>query len=90
VDVDAIDRVFGAFASEQGFTWLPALPRLREDYQAEGEDLFFRFDGHLNHRGNRVVADYLAAVLVERFGDRLQHPRAPVPAGPVWEVSDPG
>ena len=89
VDVDAIDRTFAEFAREQGFTWLPALPRLRQDYRAEGKDLYFRFDGHLNSRGNRVVADYLAAALVERLGDRLQHPQAPVSAESVWEISDP-
>ncbi|MGH6900631.1 MAG: SGNH/GDSL hydrolase family protein [Geminicoccaceae bacterium] len=83
VDVDAIDRVFAAFASEQGFTWFPALPKLRERYRAEGDDLFFRFDGHLNNRGNRAVAAYLAAVVVERFADRLRHPPAPAPAGSV-------
>jgi lysophospholipase L1-like esterase len=83
VDVEAIDRVFAAFASKQGFTWLPALPRLRELYRADAEDLFFRFDGHLNNRGNRAVADYLAAVLLERFADELQHRGRPVPAGSV-------
>jgi len=83
VDVAAIDRVLGAFADAAGFTWLPALPRLQELYRADGGDLYFRFDGHLNDRGNRAVADYLAAVLVERFTDRLQHPQAPVPAGSV-------
>jgi lysophospholipase L1-like esterase len=82
VDVDAIDRVFAAFASEQGFTWFPALPRLRELYRADAEDLFFRFDGHLNNRGNRAVADYLAEVLVERFADELR-PGRPFPAGSV-------
>jgi lysophospholipase L1-like esterase len=83
VDVEAIDRVFAAFGSEQGFTWFPALPRLRELYRADAEDLFFRFDGHLNNRGNRAVADYLAAVLLERFADKLQHPDRPLPAGSV-------
>ena len=83
VDVAAIDRIFTAFAGEQGFTWFPALPRLRELYYADAEDLFFRFDGHLNDRGNRAVADYLAAALVERFSERLRQPQAPVPAGPV-------
>jgi hypothetical protein len=75
--------VLGAFADAAGFTWRPALPRLQELYRADGGDLYFRFDGHLNDRGNRAVADYLAAVLVERFTDRLQHPQAPVPAGSV-------
>ena len=83
VDVDAIDRIFAAFSRERGFTWFPVLPRLRERYRTDGDDLYFRFDGHLNDRGNRAVADHLAGVLVERFGDRLRHPQAPVAAGPV-------
>jgi lysophospholipase L1-like esterase len=81
VDVEAVDRVFAEFAREQGFTWLPALPQLRKEY-AKGEDLYFRFDGHLNSSGNRAVADYLAAELVERFAERLHRP-SPVPAGAV-------
>jgi GDSL-like Lipase/Acylhydrolase family len=83
VDVEAIDRVFAAFGSEQGFTWWPALPRLRERYRADADDLFFRFDGHLNNRGNRAVAEYLAEVLVERFADELQPTGRPLPAGSV-------
>ena len=83
MDVDAIDRVFGALADEAGFTWLPALPRLRELYRADNHDLFFRFDGHLNDRGNRAVADYLGAALIDRFAERLQPPQAPVAGGSV-------
>jgi lysophospholipase L1-like esterase len=83
VDVDAIDRVFAEFAAKRGFTWLATLPKLKEAYRAEGEDLFFRFDGHLNERGNRAIADYLADVFVEQYGERLRPPAVPIPLGPA-------
>ncbi|HZA66020.1 MAG TPA: GDSL-type esterase/lipase family protein [Geminicoccaceae bacterium] len=83
VDVDAIDRDFAAFARERGFTWLPVLPTLNERYRAEAKDLFYRFDGHLNDRGNRAVADYLAEVFIERFSDDPRRPPAADPAGSV-------
>jgi hypothetical protein len=82
VDVGAIDDNFAAFAEAQGFAWLATLPSLREMYHAEGQDLYFRFDGHLNSQGNRVVADYLTAAFVERFAGRLRQP-APQPTGAV-------
>jgi GDSL-like Lipase/Acylhydrolase family len=82
VDVDLIDDEFAAFAERQGFTWLSALPSLRTVYQNEGEDLFYRFDGHLTKRGNRAVAEFLVSALVARFGDLLQQPQ-PIPAGDV-------
>jgi hypothetical protein len=59
------------------------LPSLKERYRAEAEDLFYRFDGHLNERGNRAVADYLAEVFVERFGDHAPELPAAVPPGSV-------
>jgi hypothetical protein len=49
-----------------------SIARLLELYHASGEDLFYRFDGHLNHRGNAAVADHLSAAFVERFADRLR------------------
>jgi lysophospholipase L1-like esterase len=83
VDVDAIDRDFAAFARERGFAWLPVLPTLKERYRTEAEDLFYRFDGHLNDRGNRAVADYLAEVFIGRFGDPSRRPPAADPSGSV-------
>ena len=82
VDVGAVDEEFATFAAEQGFTWLAALPSLRKVYQDEGENLFFRFDGHLTKRGNQAVAEFLGPALVARFGDLLKQ-RQPVPAGSV-------
>jgi lysophospholipase L1-like esterase len=82
LDVDAIDRGLAEFAAEQGFAWLAALPALREVYQSEGEDLFYRFDGHLNEAGNRSIAEYLAAPLAEHLSGRPPQP-AVVPDGAV-------
>jgi hypothetical protein len=82
VDVDAIDEEFAAFAEQQGFTWLAALQSLRKLYQDEGEDLFYRFDGHLTKRGNEAVVEFLVPALLARFGDRLKQ-RQPAPAGSV-------
>jgi lysophospholipase L1-like esterase len=79
VHVDAIDREFGAFAAEREFAWEVTLPTLREVYRSEEEDLFYRFDGHLNEHGNRAVAAYLAAVLAERL------PAPPAPPPPTAE-----
>lgn len=77
-----IDRAFAAFAEQQGFTWLPTLPAMRQQYQADAEDLFYRFDGHLNRWGNRWVADYLAPALAEHFPDQLNH-EMPAPTAAV-------
>ena len=63
LDVDHIDRVFEAFAEERGMPWIVLLPELAERYAAEGEDLYYRFDGHLTSRGNRVVAELLGEAL---------------------------
>jgi hypothetical protein len=68
--------------------WLPTLARLRELYHADGEDLFYRFDGHLNHRGNAAVADHLSAAFVERFADRLR--RSPGGGSGGARLSDAG
>lgn len=82
VDVLAIDRIFGEFAAAQGFAWLSALPSLRETYRAAASDLYFRFDGHLNHLGNLAVADYVAAALAEHLARRPQR-EVPVSADSV-------
>jgi lysophospholipase L1-like esterase len=66
-----IDRLFAAFAEQQGFAWLATLPEMRETYRSDPQDLFYRFDGHLNRLGNRWVADYLARALTGRFPGHL-------------------
>lgn len=67
LDVDQVDRVFGAFAADRDLLWIPLLPGLADRYAAGGEDLYYRLDGHLNRAGNRVVAE----LLVEPVSRRL-------------------
>lgn len=73
VDVDGIDDVFSAFAERHGFTWMAALPHLVESYEESGEDLYFRYDGHMSAAGNaalaRFLVDRLAPRLIERAND---------------------
>ena len=59
IDVRLIDRIMSEFAEENGITWMPALETMSEIYQSEGNDLYFRLDGHLTKRGNEAIADYL-------------------------------
>lgn len=71
VDIDGIDTVFAAFAERQGFTWLPAMPHLVERYGGTGEDLYYRYDGHLNAAGNAEIGRFLAERFEGRLIDRL-------------------
>jgi lysophospholipase L1-like esterase len=61
--VGGLDRHFAETAARDSFVWIPALPGLAESYRRTGEDLFFRFDGHLNPRGCEIVGNHLAVCL---------------------------
>ena len=65
LDVDHIDRTFEGFAAERGMPWIALLPELTARYAADGEDLYYRLDGHLNRRGNRLVGEFLGDALSE-------------------------
>lgn len=56
LDVKNTDSVFTSFSKEERFTWIPALPDLAAEYAQDGEDLYYRMDGHFNSRGNKVFA----------------------------------
>ena len=68
IDVDAVDRRLGAYAAAQRVPWLPVMERMVEDYRQNRADLFYRFDGHLTARGNRVVGEWLATELLRFRG----------------------
>jgi hypothetical protein len=55
-----IDREMERLAAREGFRWISTLDILASTYREKREDLYYRFDGHLNERGNRVVAGYFA------------------------------
>ncbi len=56
IDLAYIDTEFSQLAADKGFAWVPLLPQLAETYASGGEDLYYRYDGHLNPAGNRAVA----------------------------------
>jgi hypothetical protein len=59
-DIRFIDRELGRLAKQEGFTWIPTLETIARTYRETGEDLYYRWDGHLNARGNLVVGEYFA------------------------------
>ena len=69
VDVGHIDRSLGEFAAQQGFPWLSAHHAFVGEYRRQGEDLYYRLDGHLNVAGSAFVARWLA----DRFSRDLAH-----------------
>lgn len=71
IDVEGIDRELAAFAAGNGFAWIPTLGALSGSYRMRREALYFRFDGHLNEKGNRIVGNHFAAEFVRMLGSRL-------------------
>jgi len=65
------DDELSVFALKNDFVWLPTLPQLTDNYVKERQDLYFRLDGHLNKKGNRVIGEYLSDKVVENFRDKL-------------------
>jgi hypothetical protein len=61
MDMHYIDRELGRLAVQEGFRWISTLDKLSSTYRENREDLYYRFDGHLNERGNRVVAEYFSS-----------------------------
>lgn len=79
IDASAIDTRLAGFAEEQGFGWVPALPEMARNYREQSEPLYYRFDGHINAAGNRVVAEIVA----EALKDRLPQHNAAVETEPL-------
>ena len=69
VDVDHIDRSMREFAVRQGFRWISGQDALVEEYRKNGDDLYFRLDGHLNTAGHSLVARWLS----DRFSIDLRY-----------------
>jgi hypothetical protein len=64
-DVEIIDRIFSKFAAANGFNWVTTLIPLSEKYLEEREDLYYRFDGHLNNRGNEFIGRYFSKKVID-------------------------
>ncbi|MXU65024.1 SGNH/GDSL hydrolase family protein [Oceanomicrobium pacificus] len=67
IDVHLIDRLLGDFADTQGVRWVSTLGPLTEAYLRDGRDLYFRFDGHLNARGNALMAQLVQDALLSEL-----------------------
>lgn len=61
---------FTRTAGDEGFPWFALLPDLVEAYKQHGEDLYYRYDGHLTRAGNRVVADSVSDIFLNILGSR--------------------
>jgi len=67
VDQDFIDRpieLAKQFCEENGIRYLDLTPGFRE-HALQGEQLYFREDGHWNEEGNRLAADLIYDYLVK-------------------------
>jgi len=81
IDQTHIDAEFMRMADEEGFLWVPLLPDLAEAYKQSGEDLYFRYDGHLNRAGNQVVATSVADAFLNLLKSRDEAHFQPSPGG---------
>jgi hypothetical protein len=73
LDVGHIDKCFSKFAEENGFVWISTLPELAQDYRSRKQDLYFRYDGHLNNYGNFLIGDYFAKKFLQLYGEKLHY-----------------
>ena len=60
IDVRAVDRAVARLAAQAGFPHLAALDTLVQVYSRDRVPLYYRLDGHLTPRGNRIVGQYVA------------------------------
>ncbi|MEP3274906.1 MAG: GDSL-type esterase/lipase family protein [Stappiaceae bacterium] len=63
IDPTFIDTRLESFAQNEGFEWISLLPGLAKAYNERDEDLYYRFDGHLNKSGNEVAAQIISNAL---------------------------
>jgi len=65
-DLDAPARRTGAILERLGVEYFDLSPALRMHFDAGGDPLYFPVDGHLNARGNALVAQALTPMLESR------------------------
>lgn len=63
IDINWVDRTFSRIAKTEGYDWFPLLPELADSYRRTGQDPYYRYDGHLNANGNKIVADATTKIL---------------------------
>ncbi len=70
IDTGLPDAELAPFAEGQGVAWVSMLGALVTAYREGGEDIYHRFDGHLNARGNALVADLIYEEVFSQTGVR--------------------
>ncbi len=73
LDPDGINRDLGEWCRERGINWVNALPLLSQEYRNGKPDLYYRVDGHLNPRGNRLVGRYFAEIFIGEKGSGSEY-----------------
>ena len=59
-ETSSMDQLFRTSAQNDDVQWITTLDTLRHQYRTQKQELYYRFDGHLNADGNRVVGTFLA------------------------------
>ena len=65
LEVDYVDRKLKRFAEQHGFHWVSSLDILATVYNNEGKNLYYRIDGHLNNKANKVIGEHFAAETIK-------------------------
>ena len=71
IDADLVDRELGENADRRQIIWIKTLDYLADQYRSSKEDSYYRFDGHLNSEGSRLVGRYLSDRFIGLFKDDL-------------------
>lgn len=64
LDASIPDDVLAPLAEGWDIQWVSVLDTLVQVYTSSNEDLYHRYDGHLNARGNKVVAEAIHETLL--------------------------
>lgn len=76
IDAGVVDREFTVFAAEQEMGWFATLAPLADAYATNGEELYYRYDGHLTPAGNREVAASLTSTFIKWLSESAELPVA--------------
>ena len=66
-----INDKFSRYAAENDILWLDTSDYLSQRYKENRQDLYFRYDRHLNSLGNQVIADFLFDSLKETISEQI-------------------
>lgn len=83
INPESVDRRLQEIARQEGIRLIATLEHLVANYSQHGENLYYRFDGHLNPKGNRVLAHATATQLESVLDEAVyNHSRRRSPTEP--------